>query len=51
MQPISYNLKDAVTYLLSNDGDFTGTLHAEESVLHGDPALKINAYAKPDFAY
>jgi hypothetical protein len=48
-QPISYNLKDAVSYLLSNDGDFTGTLHAEESVLHGDPALKINAHPKPDF--
>jgi hypothetical protein len=49
-QPIANNLKDAVSYLLSNDGDFTGTLHAEESVLHGDPALKINASAKPDFA-
>ena len=25
-------------------------LHAEEMVLHGDPAIKINAFAKPDFA-
>lgn len=24
-------------------------LHAEENVLHGDPALKVNAHAKPDF--
>ncbi|MEO8712369.1 MAG: C25 family cysteine peptidase, partial [Parafilimonas sp.] len=47
---ISNNLKDAITYLINNAGDFTGTLHAEESVLHGDPALKINAHAKPDFA-
>ncbi len=49
-EPVSYNLKDAVAYLLNNAGDFTGTLHAEESVLHGDPALKINASALPDFA-
>lgn len=24
-------------------------LHAEQTVLHGDPALKINAHTKPDF--
>lgn len=47
--PISLNLKDAVAYLLSNSGDFTGTLHAEESALNGDPALKLNAHPKPDF--
>ena len=48
--PVSYNLKDAVTYLLNqNPGDFIANLHAEESVLHGDPALKINAHALPDF--
>ena len=47
--PLAYNLKDAVSYLINNAGDFTGTLHAEESVLHGDPAIKINASAKPDF--
>ncbi len=28
----------------------TRYLHAEQVVLHGDPALKINAFAKPDFA-
>ena len=49
-QPLSYNLKDAISYLLSNAGDYAGTLHAEESVLHGDPALKLNAHVKPDFA-
>ena len=27
----------------------TRYLHAEENVLHGDPALKINYFAKPDF--
>ncbi len=50
-QPLSYNLKDAVNYLLAdNPGDLTATLHAEENVLHGDPALKLNAHTKPDFA-
>ncbi|MEP6684971.1 MAG: C25 family cysteine peptidase [Parafilimonas sp.] len=48
--PVSYNLKDAVSFLLNNNsGDFIANLHAEESVLHGDPALKINAHALPDF--
>ena len=33
-------------------GDFDSTtkyLHAEQMLLHGDPAIKINAFAKPDF--
>ncbi|HYJ65945.1 MAG TPA: C25 family cysteine peptidase, partial [Parafilimonas sp.] len=47
--PVSYNLKDAVSSLIGNGSDFTATLHAEESVLHGDPALKINSFPKPDF--
>lgn len=47
--PISYNLKDAATFLFGGGTDFTATLHAEESVLHGDPALKINSSPKPDF--
>lgn len=47
--PLSYNLKDAVSYLLNTSSDFAATLHAEESVLHGDPALKINSSSKPDF--
>jgi hypothetical protein len=42
-------MKDAASYLVATAGDFTGILHAEENVLHGDPALKINAHPKPDF--
>ncbi|MBS1748132.1 MAG: hypothetical protein JST21_18380 [Bacteroidetes bacterium] len=48
-EPLGINTKDAVAYLMANNGDFTGTLHAEENTLHGDPALKINAFTKPDF--
>jgi hypothetical protein len=29
--------------------DFYARLHAEEITLHGDPALKTNAQAKPDY--
>ncbi len=47
--PVSYNTKDALAYLFANTGDYAGTLHAEENVLHGDPALKMNSFAKPDF--
>ena len=47
--PIGYNLRDAVTALVGDATDFTAVLHAEESVLHGDPALSINAQPKPDF--
>jgi hypothetical protein len=47
--PISYNTKDAVSYLFANTGDYAGILHAEENVLHGDPALKMNSFSKPDF--
>ncbi len=49
-QPISNNIYDAIMNLLGGFGDSTRkTLHAEENALHGDPALKINAHAKPDF--
>lgn len=47
--PVSYNIKDALTTLFGGGTDITATLHAEENVLHGDPALKINASALPDF--
>ncbi|MBG9376987.1 hypothetical protein I5907_12150 [Panacibacter sp. DH6] len=49
--PVSKNMKDAATYLLNVGFDSTTKyLHAEQNTLHGDPALKINAFAKPDFA-
>jgi hypothetical protein len=47
--PLAYNVKDAVQTVFGRGTDFAATLHAEESVLHGDPALKINAFSKPDF--
>lgn len=50
-QPISIHVKDASAYLTSYRqlDSTTRYLHAEEDVLHGDPALKINPHPKPDF--
>lgn len=50
--PVSSNMRDACVALTNKTGydSTTRYLHAEENVLHGDPALKINAFAKPDFA-
>jgi hypothetical protein len=49
-EPVSINMKDATVYLLGTSFDSTTRyLHAEENVLHGDPALKINYHDKPDF--
>ncbi len=51
---VSVSMAGGNNYLLSqrtfNDFDSTTKiLHAEQMVLHGDPAIKINAFAKPDF--
>jgi hypothetical protein len=48
-KPIGLNTRDAAAHLFSIASDYAGTLHAEENVLHGDPALKLNAFPKPDF--
>lgn len=50
-KPVSFNIRDAIKTLLAdtNADSTTRYLHAEENILHGDPALKINYHAKPDF--
>jgi hypothetical protein len=49
--PVTTNMKDASVRLINTNFDsVTRYQHAEQTVLHGDPALKINAFAKPDFA-
>ncbi len=47
---VAYSMIDGEKYLLATGYDsITKYLHAEEYILHGDPALKINAQPKPDF--
>ena len=44
--------KDAMERIISVAGqdDYTARLHAEQISIHGDPALKFNSFAKPDYA-
>ena len=48
---IGNQIKAAVQYLGANPAtlDFYTRIHLEETNLHGDPALKINSFAKPDY--
>ena len=48
---ITYNISEAINAMNSSlgTGNFGGRLHAEETTLHGDPALKLNNYPQPDF--
>lgn len=47
---VGNQIKSTLQALGSNPGlDFYTRIHLEEVNLHGDPALKINAFAKPDY--
>ncbi len=35
---------------ITGASDFYGRIHAEQYTLHGDPALRMNSFDKPDFA-
>lgn len=50
-KPIGFNMSEAATALLSSyvAGDFGARIHAEQTVLNGDPAIRINSHPKPDF--
>ncbi len=53
-KPIGDAMKDAINGYLSfvgypNAFVFLDRIHAEQTLLHGDPALKINAHNKPDY--
>nr|MBA2500031.1 hypothetical protein [Chitinophagaceae bacterium] len=37
-------------YDLTTEGDFYSRVHSEELILHGDPAIRLNTHAKPDYA-
>lgn len=49
---ITYNMNEAIKAMNSFFGsnNIGGRLHAEETTLDGDPAIKMNNYPKPDFA-
>lgn len=48
---IAFNINEAINAMNNYFGleSIGGRLHAEENTLHGDPAIKINSFSKPDF--
>ena len=48
---IGINMRDGKTQLLNSAtlNDYFGRTHAEQFILHGDPAIKIYTHAKSDF--
>jgi hypothetical protein len=49
---VSLNIRAGAQYLLNQSfvDSATRYLQAEETIINGDPAIKINGHAKPDFA-
>ncbi|MEO7922338.1 MAG: C25 family cysteine peptidase [Chitinophagaceae bacterium] len=39
----------AQTYNVTTQNDFYARMECEQTTLHGDPALKVNAFPKPDY--
>ena len=50
-QPFGVIIKDGITNLLSNTGssDYFARIHSEQFTFHGDPAIKVNTFSKPDY--
>lgn len=44
-------MREAISqvYNLTTQNDFYARFHCEQATLHGDPAIKLNATAKPDY--
>lgn len=51
-QPIGKNIQDAIRNMYQTWGfnDFSARIHSEQQTLHGDPAIGINSYPKPDYS-
>jgi hypothetical protein len=53
-QSIGQHIYDAIQYMytppIGNTTSFSNRIHTEQQTLHGDPAIKINTFGKPDFS-
>lgn len=51
-KPLGEAFKQGIADVLATTGysDYFARYHSEQFVLHGDPALVINSFAKPDYA-
>lgn len=49
-QPIGDVMRSTMQFMIANySNDYASRIHAEEITFHGDPALKLNPFAKPDY--
>lgn len=45
------HIQNSVQFLYNSWGtDYQARFHAEQQTLHGDPAIRINSFAKPDYS-
>lgn len=50
-QSVGRHIQNAVQFMYNSWGtDYQARFHTEQQTLHGDPAIKINSFAKPDYA-
>lgn len=51
-QPLGKNIQDAIRTMYQTWGinDFSARIHSEQQTLHGDPAIGINSFEKPDYS-
>jgi hypothetical protein len=50
-QPIGKHIQNSVQFMYNNWGtDYQARFHTEQQTLHGDPAIKLNSFAKPDYS-
>ncbi|MEO7309567.1 MAG: C25 family cysteine peptidase [Chitinophagaceae bacterium] len=49
---VGKNVQDAIQYITNTygPGDYSGRIHSEEQTLHGDPAVMLIHFAKPDYS-
>jgi len=49
---VGLNIRDAIQYMYQvwGSNDFSARIHTEQQTLHGDPAIRINSFAKPDYS-
>jgi hypothetical protein len=51
-QSLGKNIQDAIRHMYQTWGtnDFSARIHSEQQTLHGDPAIVVNSFAKPDYS-
>ncbi len=50
-QPIGKHIQNAIQFMYNTWGsDYQARFHTEQQTLHGDPAVKLNSFTKPDYS-